>query len=95
MLGRADALLEPRLARLVHDHHHRSDRPTYFPAQVTRAAHDALLVTPVAWEGSADQRALGAANALAYFPPGERTYIAGETVAIQLLDTASAFDDPC
>ena len=92
MLGRADVVTEPRIARLTHDHRHLSDRPTYFPAYVTRTAQDALMVTPLAWEGSADQRALGAANCLALFPPGERTFVAGATVAIHLMDSASPFD---
>ena len=43
------------------------------------------MVTPVAWKGSADQRAVGAANCLAFFPPGERTFAAGEHVAIHRL----------
>jgi molybdopterin molybdotransferase len=87
MLGRADVVAEPQVARLTQGHHHRSDRPTYFPARAARTARDGLMVTPVVWEGSADQRAVGAANCLAVFPPGERTFASGEQVAIHLLDS--------
>lgn len=92
MLGRADIVAEPQMARLTHDHHHRSDRPTYFPALATRTTQDVLMVTPVAWEGSADQRAVGAANCLAFFPPGECTFAAGEQVAIHRMNAAFPFD---
>lgn len=92
MLGRDDVLPEPDLARLTQDHYHRSDRPTYFPARAARTAGDTLTVTPVTWEGSADQRAVSEANCLAFFPPGDRTFAAGECVAIHRFGPPCPFD---
>jgi molybdopterin molybdotransferase len=73
-------------ARLVCEHRQRGDRPTYFPA-VYRRPQDGGEVEPLAWKGSADLRTLISANALAYFPPGERLYAAGDQVRVHLLST--------
>jgi molybdopterin molybdotransferase len=82
MLGRDDAVPPLHMATLAQEHPHRSDRPTYVPAVAVRGVDDTLMVTPVRWEGSADQRAVSEANCLAFFPPGECTLAAGERVAI-------------
>jgi molybdopterin molybdotransferase len=63
---------------------HRGDRPTYFPAVVRRQG-EALSVEPVRWRGSGDLRGITAANALAVFPEGDRTWQAGEQVDVLLL----------
>ena len=92
--GCPEVITEHRLARLTKGYHQRSDRPTYCPAYVTRTAQDALTVTPVAWAGSADQRAWHAANCLACFPPGKRMFDVGESVPVHLLEAAPAMSTP-
>ncbi len=59
----------------------RGDRPTYFPAQLTEQ-DGTRYVTPLAWKGSADQRTLSEANALAFFPAGNQRYPAGEEITV-------------
>jgi molybdopterin molybdotransferase len=75
----AAAQANPRRAILAQDHQQRDDRPTYFPA-VRRYESPRDTVTPLAWRGSADLRALTDANCLAFFPGGEKTYHAGSEV---------------
>ncbi len=78
---------EPLLAaQLTCDHRQSGDRPTYFPAVAHPQSHGPMRVTPVPWQGSADQSAVSAANCLAFFPPGNRNYRAGESVDIRWLD---------
>jgi molybdopterin molybdotransferase len=72
-------------AQLSRAHRQSGDRPTYFPAVATTPAEDSLQVSPVAWQGSADQTAVAAANCLAFFPPGNREYQAGERLLIRWL----------
>lgn len=81
MLGYAEA--GPRLltARLAADHHHRSDRPTYHPSRLD-VAGGGWQVTPVAWFGSADLRAITQANAFTLFPAGDRLHRQGEQVEV-------------
>jgi molybdopterin molybdotransferase len=73
-------------ARLTCEHRQRGDRPTYFPA-VYRRGKNGEEVEPLAWKGSADLRTLVSANALAYFPPGDRVYAAGERINVWRLST--------
>jgi molybdopterin molybdotransferase len=70
--------------RLAAEFHHRGDRPTYHPAQFSQVTGEPI-VTPLRWHGSADLRALAAANALICFPAGERLYPTGESVAVLIL----------
>jgi molybdopterin molybdotransferase len=78
----------PRVhAKLAREFVHRGDRPTYHPSVLSRGPADTgdRHVEPVTWHGSADLRALAAANALALFPAGSRTHAAGEIVEVLLL----------
>ena len=74
--------LEQMAATLSRDHTHRGDRPTYWPAVLDRTVNE---VTPLAWRGSGDLRALTSANGLAYFPGGDRAWPAGEEVTVYRL----------
>jgi len=82
-----------RTGRLTAGFRHRGDRPTYHPATAVPPA-DAQSnepplhynVTPLVWQGSADQRTLARANALAIFPAGDGTYQAGDAIPLLLLD---------
>jgi molybdopterin molybdotransferase len=74
-----------RSATLTVDHCHQSDRPTYFPALARYVDDGRLVATPLAWEGSADQRAMGSANCLAFFPPGAHAFSSGDPVQLLLL----------
>lgn len=69
-----------RPAALTKDFQQRDARPTYFPAVLSHEEH-CYRVTPLAWRGSADLRALADANCLVYFPGGEKTYRAGESLS--------------
>jgi len=71
-------------ARLTAEFVHRGDRPTYFPAVVRREG-EAISAEPIRWRGSGDLRGITAANALAIFPAGDRTWKAGEQVDAFLL----------
>jgi molybdopterin molybdotransferase len=55
--------------------HH--DRPTYHPVVI-----DGSSVTPLAWFGSADLRAMIRANGLMIIPPGPVQWTAGRTVEV-------------
>jgi molybdopterin molybdotransferase len=71
-------------ALLSQPYTHRGDRPTYQPAQLLHGP-DGLRVTPLPWQGSADLRALVAADCLACFPAGDRAYEVGERMDVLLL----------
>jgi molybdopterin molybdotransferase len=73
----------PRLlqARLAQEHLVRGDRPTYHPSDLVRDG-ETWSVRPVRWQGSADLRATVEANALAYFPAGERIWPVGAVVDV-------------
>ncbi|MBI1900629.1 MAG: molybdopterin molybdotransferase MoeA [Planctomycetia bacterium] len=74
--------LEP--ARLAGAHTTKGDRPTYHPAHLeTREGQ--FWVQPLRWEGSADLRVLALADALAYFPAGERQYDEGAIIEVYRL----------
>jgi molybdopterin molybdotransferase len=70
-------------ARLAAEFAHRGDRPTYFPAVVRRHG-ETLSAEPVRWRGSGDLRGITAANALAIFPAGDRTWQAGDQIDVLL-----------
>jgi molybdopterin molybdotransferase len=72
-------------ARLTREHRQLGDRPTFFPANAKSSEDGHLQVTPVAWQGSADQSAVAAANCLAFFPPGDHTYLSGDQLMIRWL----------
>ncbi len=77
--ARGDTSLPRTPAALTIEYMHRGDRPTYHPARLTQAA-DRIWIEPLCWRGSGDLRTLTEANALACFPPGQRTFRAGETI---------------
>src|SRR5690606_20045237 len=64
-------------ARLEIEHTTRGDRPTYFPARLNWST-EGPTVRPVEWQGSFDLRATAQADGMILFPPGTRTYAAGE-----------------
>jgi molybdopterin molybdotransferase len=74
--------LERTTAQLTKEHTHRGERPAYWPAVVDS---DSRQVTPLAWKGSGDLRTLAGANALAFFPSGDRIWNAGEEVQVYRL----------
>lgn len=64
---------------LAAEYRQRGERATYHPS-VVRHGPQGISIEPLAWRGSADLRCLAAANALACFPPGERTFSPGDTI---------------
>jgi molybdopterin molybdotransferase len=71
-------------AQLTCEYVQRGDRATYFPARLSTDDHR-RTVEPLRWRGSGDLRTLAEANALACFPPGQRTFAAGETIVVRPL----------
>jgi len=61
-------------AKLSEDFAYRSDRPTYYPAQLQSSG----TVRPVPWFGSPDLRGVAAANAFVVFPEGDHQHRAGQ-----------------
>jgi molybdopterin molybdotransferase len=75
-------------ATLTKTHSQRGDRPTFHPAcwKAADGKQDRpSTVEPLRWQGSGDLRGLVAANALAYFPPGDRQFEPGEVIEVLLL----------
>ncbi|MAP73421.1 MAG: molybdenum cofactor biosynthesis protein, partial [Planctomycetaceae bacterium] len=81
MRGKTSECLHETTACLTADFQQRGDRPTYFPAQLTERNGN-RYVTPLAWKGSADQRTLSEANALAFFKAGNQLYPNGEEISV-------------
>ncbi|HUY92720.1 MAG TPA: gephyrin-like molybdotransferase Glp [Pirellulales bacterium] len=79
LAGRPFAGLSAVRARLTTEFLPRGERSTYHPALLAYSAAGAAI-EPLAWKGSADLRGLSAANALVYFPAGDRTFHAGDWV---------------
>jgi molybdopterin molybdotransferase len=79
--GSSSARPEALSAELACEHHHRDERPTFFPSRLARDGQR-MLVTPLDWKGSADLRSTVDANAMTLFAAGERTYAAGEIVSV-------------
>ncbi len=84
LAGKRADQLSTQQARLTSPHHHRGDRPTYFPARLS-FVDGQQQVELLAWKGSADLRTLSSANCLAYFPQGERSYQTGDEVSVAML----------
>jgi molybdopterin molybdotransferase len=84
LAGRADRPIQRLNARLTTEYVNSGNRPTYFPARVAEADGE-LVAKTLPWRGSADLRTLTEANALIYFPPGAKTYHAGDMVVVWLL----------
>jgi molybdopterin molybdotransferase len=68
-------------AILTKDHQQRGERATYWPAAIGKRDGESE-VTPLPWKGSGDLATLAGANCLAYFPPGERLFKAGEQIEV-------------
>ncbi|QDU28592.1 Molybdopterin molybdenumtransferase [Anatilimnocola aggregata] len=73
-------------ATLTVEHKHRGDRPSYWPAEYDS---DSGQILPLSWQGSGDLRSLTGANALAYFPGGDRVWPVDEEVTVYLLPASS------
>jgi len=73
--------LQLATASLTASFTHFGDRESYLPASL-HFDRDGLSVEVPPWHGSADLRALSAANALARFEPGTRTYASGEPIDV-------------
>jgi molybdopterin molybdotransferase len=59
---------------------HRSDRPTYHPAELRWDERLEVRILP--WQGSSDLRSTVAANGMAILPVGERMFRPGETIEV-------------
>lgn len=90
LYGAAEPKQQP--ARLAHEHRHRGDRPTYWPALVQESATGAV-VTLLAWKGSGDLKTLADANCLACFPGEERAYTPGEEIFVHQLPVECHFGE--
>lgn len=76
---------EPQLieAVLQQEFSQRGDREVWFPAYV-QISQGEVQVTPTGWKGSSDLRSTVEANSSVVFPPGERTYLPGESLQVLL-----------
>lgn len=79
--GIEPATPQPLGARMAVSFRHNDERPVYFPSRLEWTTEGAR-VTPVGWKGSSDIRSTVEADAMVLFPPGERTYQAGDEVAV-------------
>ncbi|HZL86924.1 MAG TPA: gephyrin-like molybdotransferase Glp [Pirellulaceae bacterium] len=82
LAGHKDCVQQPVQAALTTDHAQRGQRATYWPSRLTELPDGMRRVTPLPWKGSGDLRTLADANALAIFPPGDRHYESGSSVAV-------------
>ncbi len=87
LCGLEPLVVPPQGARLAVAHYHQSDRPTYHPSRIERQLDSHWEVTPLSWQGSADQRAIAQANGLVFFPPGARQFAVGESVEVFLFES--------
>ncbi len=81
LAGRADAGPFWVRAPLAEARPYRSDRPTYWPAR-WEDSPAGRQVRALAWQGSADLRALSEANAFVLFPEGDHAHRAGDLVDV-------------
>lgn len=79
LLGIEPAEPRPLAARLEKDYAMRGNRPVHHPAHIEWRA-DGAVVRVVDWAGSSDVCATVDANGTIYFPPGEKTWRAGEVM---------------
>jgi molybdopterin molybdotransferase len=82
LAGHKECVQQPVQATLTKGHATRGERATYWPSWLAESADGTRQVTPLAWQGSGDLRTLADANALAIFPPGDRHYESGSSVAV-------------
>ncbi len=81
LAGRMDIFPPRKQALLSRAFTHRGDRPTYHPAHLADD-EGGVHVDPLKWHGSADLRALAAANALIHFASGDRQWMPGESLDV-------------
>ncbi len=79
MMGDPDPKPVPERGSLVQPYTMRSDRPTFFPAELIHTPNG-LTARLVHWQGSSDLRATVEANGMVFLPPGQHEYQPGETV---------------
>ena len=83
LAGRPCAVRKMQAAILAEPFIQRANRPTYHPSVLdSPQGSDCPFVEPLNWHGSADLKALIDATCLAYFPAGERTFAAGESIDV-------------
>lgn len=78
--GARQVLPVSEMGILNSSHEARGDRPTFWPSRWIAGDDAQRKIEPLVWHGSSDLVALGAADALTYFPPGTRVHPAGEMV---------------
>lgn len=81
LMGIDPALPTAIPATVVNQFRHRSDRPTYHPAEITWTA-TGPQVRLLPWQGSSDLRATVAANGMAVLPAEEQFYQPGDRVDV-------------
>ena len=86
--GAPSPQLKTSTAQLLASQQVKGGRETYLPGNM-RIQDDQPRVTPVPWQGSADQRAFSHANCLIRFAPRDTRYEQGELVPVVPL-----FQDP-
>jgi molybdopterin molybdotransferase len=77
-----------RRAVLTADHQTRGNRPTFWPGKLTTNSLASRQVQPIAWNGSSDLRALGAADCLIHFPLEKQDYMTNDEVDIWPLSSS-------
>lgn len=81
LMGAEPVLPQAFAATVAAEFRHRSDRPTYHPAEILWTANGpAVRILP--WQGSSDLRATVAANGMAVLGDGERHYQPGDRVDV-------------
>jgi molybdopterin molybdotransferase len=75
-------------AKLVEDFAYRTDRPTYYPANLEHGA-TGWRVRPMPWFGSSDLRGLTQSQAFVVFPAGDHRHSAGQEFPVLVVDTTS------
>jgi len=81
LMGIEPAVPQTLPATVVNPFRHRSDRPTYHPAEITWTA-TGPCVRLLPWQGSSDLRATVAANGMAVLPAEEQFYQPGDRVDV-------------
>ena len=81
LLGIEPAEPRPLAARLAEDCAMRGNRPVYHPAHIEWRA-DGAVARVVDWAGSSDVCATVDANGTIHFPPGDKTWRAGELMEV-------------
>lgn len=81
LLGQTQVLPTHEVAQLTHDHNHKDDRETHFPAAIW-SENGSNCVRLMKWHGSADLQSTVEANGVAIFPPTPTEYAAGTQIVV-------------